>query len=101
MLRDFYLGLIKIHIIYHASKEPIFGVSLMKELARHGYNTGPGTLYPIWHSLETQGLLTSSRQVANGRMRRYYQITPKGQQSLAEARCKIRELVNEIIEEKP
>ena len=31
--REFFLGFIKIHILYHASKEPIFGVEIVKELA--------------------------------------------------------------------
>lgn len=99
MLRSFFLGAIKIHILYHASKESVYGVALMQELGRHGYKIGPGTLYPILHSLEDEGLLQSEHQVVNGRVRRYYQITEKGQQALEEARIKVRELVNEIIEE--
>ena len=34
-----------------------------------------GTLYPLLHSLEAQGWVTSSDGVANGRTRRYYAIT--------------------------
>ena len=41
--REFFLGFIKIHILYHASKEPIFGVEIAEELARHGYSISPGT----------------------------------------------------------
>ena len=40
--REFFLGFIKIHILYHASKEPIFGAEMTRELARHGYNISPG-----------------------------------------------------------
>ena len=35
MLRDFFLGMVKIHILYHASKEEVYGVALMEELGRH------------------------------------------------------------------
>ena len=43
-----------------------------------------GTLYPLLHSLEDQGWVTSSDGVANGRTRRYYAITRDGRAALAE-----------------
>jgi len=46
MIQDLELAFIKIHILYHAGKEEVFGVGLMVELSRHGYEVGPGTLYP-------------------------------------------------------
>ena len=98
--REFFLGFIKIHILYHASKEPIFGAEIAKELARHGYSISPGTLYPTLHSLEKEGYLESSTRVAKGRVRRYYQATAKGKIVLKKSRRKIRELVTEVIEEK-
>lgn len=44
--REFFLGFVKIHILYHASIGPISGVEIAEELERHGYRLGPGTLYP-------------------------------------------------------
>ena len=78
MIRNIFLGFIRIHILYHASKEEIFGVKIMKELERHGYSISPGTLYPILHSLENQGYLTSRKEVVEGKVRKYYRITKKG-----------------------
>ncbi len=98
--REFFLGFIKIHILYHASKEPIFGVGISEELARHGYGISPGTLYPTLHRLEKEGYLESSQRVVDGRVRRYYQATDQGKMVLEESRKKIRELVHEVIEEK-
>jgi DNA-binding PadR family transcriptional regulator len=98
MLRNFFLGIVKIHILYHADQTPVYGKGLMSELSRHGYHIGPGTLYPILHGLEKENLLKSSRQTVDGKMRRYYQITRKGRSAMAEARAKVRELVNEILE---
>ena len=46
--RNFFLGFIKIHILYHASKEPIYGQEFSDELHRHGYEISFGTLYPIF-----------------------------------------------------
>ena len=98
--REFFLGFIKVHILYHASKEPIFGVEIAEELARHGYSISPGTLYPVLHRLEKEGYLESSPKVVNGRVRRYYQATTEGKLVLEQSKKKIRELVTEVIEEK-
>jgi len=98
--REFFLGFIKIHILYHAAKEDIFGVAIAEELARHGYHVSPGTLYPVLHRLEKAGYLKSSSRVINGRVRRYYRVTAGGRTALAEAKKRIRELVTEVIEGK-
>lgn len=98
MIRDFFLGFIKIHILYHASKEPIYSLWLIEELDRHGYKLSPGTLYPILHSLEEKTLLESYQQTVEGKIRKYYKITPKGKEALVEARQKIKELVKEVIQ---
>ncbi len=98
--REFFLGFIKIHILYHASKEPIFGVEIAEELARHGYSISPGTLYPVLHRLEKDGYMESSSKVVNGRVRKYYQATAEGKLVLEQSKRKIRELVTEVIGEK-
>ena len=98
--REFFLGFIKIHILYHACKEPVFGVEIAEELARHGYSISPGTLYPTLHRLEKEGYLESSSKVVNGKMRRYYRATAEGKLVLKESKKKIGELVTEVIEEK-
>jgi PadR family transcriptional regulator PadR len=98
--REFFLGFIKIHILYHAAKEPVFGVEISKELARHGYYLGPGTLYPTLHRLEKEGYLEQSQRVVNGKIRKYYVITEGGKTMLEAASGKIRELVEEVLEDK-
>ena len=97
--RAFFLGFIKVHILYHASKEPIFGVEIAKELSRHGYYLSPGTLYPTLHRLEKEGYLERSSKVVGGKVRKYYAITEQGLEVLKEASKKIRELVDEVLEE--
>jgi len=98
--REFFLGFIKIHILYHAAKEPIFGVEIAKELARHGYSLSPGTLYPTLHRLEKEGYLKSNSKVVEGKVRKYYRATAEGRRVLEQAKSKIRELVAEVIEER-
>ncbi len=99
MIREFFLGFIKIHILYHAAKEPVYGAWLMRELRRHGYDVSPGTLYPALHALEREGYLTREVRVVEGRQRKYYRTTDRGQMVLAEARQKIAELVREVLRE--
>jgi len=99
MLKDFFLGFVKIHILYHASKEPIYGVEILEELGRHGYRLSPGTLYPTLHRLARDGYLQSSSKVVGGKVRKYYTITERGLVALDEARGKITELVEEVLEE--
>ncbi|HMB92230.1 MAG TPA: helix-turn-helix transcriptional regulator [Rhodothermales bacterium] len=41
------------------------------------------TLYPVLHRMENEGLLSSSwRRADNGRRRKYYRLTAKGQEVL-------------------
>jgi len=94
--RNFFLGFIRLHILYHASQDPVFGLDLIRELARHGYSLSPGTLYPMLHGLEGDGFLQSSKQVVNGKVRKYYRATEAGKQALADAHVKVGELVNEV-----
>jgi hypothetical protein len=56
---DLFSGFIKLHVLHHASEEPIYGLWLIEELAEHGYKVSPGTLYPLLHSLEESELLKS------------------------------------------
>ncbi|UOQ95693.1 PadR family transcriptional regulator [Halobacillus shinanisalinarum] len=99
MLRDFFLGSIKIHILYHADVEPIYGVFLMEELASHGYEISPGTLYPTLNSLHKNGLLHKYEETVNGKVRKYYKITDKGRLTLEEGRQQVRELAHEVLNE--
>ena len=97
MLRDIFLGFIKIHILHHAAKEPVYGLWLIEELAHHGYKISPGTLYPALHKLEEDQLLKSYNEKHGGKIRKYYRTTPKGLRLLADAKEKINALVEEVM----
>jgi PadR family transcriptional regulator PadR len=99
MLRDFFLGFVKVHVLHHASRGPLYGVWFLTELARHGYQLSPGTLYPLLHGLEREGYLRRDQRVVEGKVRKYYAITPLGRRALREARARIRELVDEVTED--
>jgi len=98
---DLFFGLIRIHVLVHASHEPLFGLAMIEELTHHGYRIGPGTLYPLLHGLERNGLLKSILKNVGGRQRRVYQITAKGRKALDKVRKKVDELHEELHEEQP
>lgn len=100
ILQDFFIGFVKMHILHHAAIEPIFGLAMMDELKRHGYDISPGTLYPILHQMERVGYLVREDRLVNGKIRKYYTATDRGEQVLIEARQKIAELVTEVVESK-
>jgi PadR family transcriptional regulator len=98
--RDLYSGLIRLHVLHHATEEPIFGLGMAEELARHGYRISPGTLYPLLHNLEKKGYLRSSRKRNGKSLRKVYKATPLGRKALEAAKGKIRELFREVVEGK-
>lgn len=100
-LRDVFLAFARVHILHHASQESIFGVGMTRELARHGYELGPGTLYPLLHRMEDEGLLAGESVTVGGKARKYYTITRKGRSALASIRPKLGELVREVQEDEP
>jgi PadR family transcriptional regulator PadR len=91
-------GLIRIHILYHACREPIFGLGMIEELQKHGYRMSAGTLYPMLHGLESRGLLRSEKIRLGRRGRRVYRATASGRKALAKASEKVKLLLGELLE---
>jgi DNA-binding PadR family transcriptional regulator len=96
--QDLYIGLVRVHVLYHAAKEPIFGQGMMDELGRHGYRLGPGTMYPLLHSMERRGWLKAEPVVVAGRRRKCYVATKAGKVALKQAVGRVKELFDEITE---
>lgn len=98
--RELYSGLIRLHVLHHAVQEPIFGLGMIEELARHGYRISPGSLYPLLQGLEKKGYLKSKEQRSGRSVRKVYRATPLGSRALEQAKAKIRELFREVVEGK-
>ena len=96
IIRKLFLAFIQVHILHHAKKEPIYGTWMIDELKKHGYEISAGTIYPIFHNLEKDGLLSKESIVVEGKIRRYYTITEKGCDVLKLAEHKIKELGSEV-----
>lgn len=66
----------------------MYGYQMIEELHKQSNQTftlKAGTLYPILHGLEQDGMVESyDDNVDSGRVRKYYHITKKGRKLLAE-----------------
>ena len=94
-------GLIRLHVLHHATEGDLYGNWMIEELARHGYRISPGTLYPMLHALERKGYLQSREERVGRSRRRVYTATRHGREALDLARGKVRELFNEILARDP
>ncbi|MDD5932412.1 MAG: PadR family transcriptional regulator [Oscillospiraceae bacterium] len=86
------------------SREEMYGYQMITELYRRSDRTfelKEGTLYPILHTLEAEGLVSvREREADTGRMRKYYRITRKGRKALEEKKQEWRvftEKVNAVV----
>jgi PadR family transcriptional regulator PadR len=100
LMREIDLAFTKLHILYHAAKEEVYGVGLVEELGRHGYKLSFGTLYPTLAKMVRMELLSLETRIVNHKQRKYYRITPAGLKELEKVKAKIKELYEEVIEDK-
>jgi PadR family transcriptional regulator PadR len=89
-------GLIRLHVLHHASEAEFYGQWMIQELASHGYTLSPGTLYPMLHGMERSGYLTSKKQQNGRTFRRLYRATALGRQANRVAKVQVRELIGEL-----
>ncbi|MCI9124006.1 MAG: helix-turn-helix transcriptional regulator [Eubacterium sp.] len=59
-------------------------IELLKKRSKNVFELKAGTLYPLLHALENRELLSSYESEANGKIRKYYQITKTGRRFLKE-----------------
>ena len=98
--REILLAFWKVHILHHASEEPLHGQWMLKELNEHGYRISPGTLYPLLARMERLGWLRSKTDRRAGpRARRDYRLTVEGKKVLEHVREQITELYDEVVGE--
>ena len=94
--RDFIRGFVKFYTLWRASKGEVYGVEIMQEMRKLGFNLSPGTLYPALHALlEERDVIVTSRKV-NGKIRKCYRATAKGRKELEEVRERLVVLMRKI-----
>jgi PadR family transcriptional regulator PadR len=94
--QDLLKGLIRLHILHHATVNEFYGQWMIHELARHGYTLSAGTLYPMLHGLERSGYLKSRTERLGRTFRRVYRATALGREANKLAKVQVRELVPEL-----
>jgi len=79
-----------------------YGYTLRKALADDGLEIDEGTLYPLLRRLETQGLLVSQWREEDKRNKRFYRLSPAGEQILSQLLAewqRISASLNKILQE--
>lgn len=70
------------------SEKDMYGyemIEALEKMSQNVFSLKAGTLYPLLHTLEDKGWVTSAEKPSpNGRTRKYYCITPKGKGALAD-----------------
>jgi len=61
-----------------------YGYTLRKALAEEGLEIDEGTLYPLLRRLESQGLLVSQWREEDKRNKRFYRLSPQGEEILGQ-----------------
>jgi len=82
------------------SEEPMYGYRIIKDLdarSQNHFQFKEGSLYPVLHQLEKDGLVkTEWRQQRGKPNRRYYTITAAGRKALAQGRREFEAHVNAV-----
>ena len=76
-------GLLDACVLASIRGAPSYGYQIIKDMKPY-VEMSESTLYPILRRLETAKLLTVRSAEHNGRLRKYYHITPLGLQRLAD-----------------
>ena len=69
------------------SEKDMYGYEMIETLQARSQNVfelKAGTLYPLLHTLEQNGLLTVYEKEVSGKTRKYYHITKQGRKTLQE-----------------
>ncbi|MBP1989898.1 PadR family transcriptional regulator [Paenibacillus eucommiae] len=84
--------------------DDMYGYQMIDELERRSENVftlKAGTLYPILHNLEQQGMIESYDQASeSGRPRKYYRITKRGKELFQEKKTEwtaYTSIVNQVL----
>jgi len=80
-------GVVDVLLLFIIGEFPVHGYEIAKELERRSagyFHFTASTLYSALRRLESRGLVSSSWRLVARQKRRYYELTEKGRQILAE-----------------
>lgn len=76
-------GLIEICVLVALKQQDSYGYQIIKDVSPYA-ELSESTLYPILKRLEGAGCIQSYSREHNGRLRKYYAITPRGKERIGE-----------------
>lgn len=86
-------GLLDVCVLAAIKNEDSYGYQIIKDMKPY-VEISESTLYPILRRLESSQLLTVRTAEHNGRLRKYYHITPTGLQRLEDFKAEWEEIVS-------
>jgi len=86
-------GLLEVCVLAAIRNAPSYGYQIIKDI-KPFVDISESTLYPILRRLESAELLRVESTAHNGRLRKYYHITPLGINRLKEFRDEWREIMS-------
>ncbi len=86
-------GLLDVCVLAAIQNEDSYGYQIIKDI-KPFVEISESTLYPILRRLENAQLLTVRTAEHNGRLRKYYRITPLGKQRIEDFKNEWKELLS-------
>lgn len=86
-------GLLDICVLAAIKNEDSYGYSIIKKIKPY-VEISESTLYPILRRLESAQMLTVKSVEHNGRLRKYYSITPLGTERIEEFKNEWQEIMS-------
>ena len=89
-------GVAPVVVLQILSRGPMYGYELSQAIEQRSgdiLTLGKGTLYPLLYNLEAKKLVSAQWETTeSGRNRRYYSITGKGEEELAQQKAQLQGL---------
>jgi PadR family transcriptional regulator PadR len=99
MRRELLRSHLDLMVLAVLDRGPAHGYRLIRDLERRSggtFNLPEGTVYPILHRLENEGLVASRWAIDQGRRRRVYALSAAGRAALKRSRAEWRQLVGAV-----
>lgn len=96
---EYLTSLTKFYTLALLSKKPRHGYEIIKEVgARIGKEPSTGQIYPILEEMEEEKIARTEKRKVEGRRRKVYELTEKGQKLFSKTSKKFYNLIHEILD---
>lgn len=94
------IGTLSLLLLRLLSNEDMYGYKIIEELyeqSNYAFDLKAGSLYPLLHTLEKEGFVSSyNTEVAGKRIRKYYHLTEMGRKELVSREKEWHSYVNAV-----